>query len=63
MVKALSHAGAQGLMLLITAKAKRFVVKNSFKPKQNICGGTKYLRFLMDRFKSDLKSHSVLQCR
>jgi len=54
-VKALSHAGAQGLMQLIPATAKRFGVKNSFKPKQNIRGGTKYLRFLMDRFKGDLK--------
>lgn len=54
-VKALSHAGARGLMQLIPATAKRFGVKNSFKPKQNIRGGTKYLRFLMDRFKGDLK--------
>ena len=54
-VKALSHAGAQGLMQLIPATAKRFGVKNSYKPKQNIRGGTKYLRFLMDRFKGDLK--------
>lgn len=54
-VKALSHAGAQGLMQLIPATAKRFGVKNSYKPQQNIRGGTKYLRFLMDRFKGDLK--------
>ena len=54
-VKAQSNKGAQGLMQLIPATAKRFGVKNSFKPKQNIRGGTKYLRFLMDRFKGDLK--------
>lgn len=54
-VKALSHAGAQGLMQLIPATAKRFGVSNSYKPKQNIHGGTQYLRFLMDRFKGDLK--------
>ena len=54
-VKAMSHAGAQGLMQLIPATAKRFGVKNSFKPKQNIHGGTQYLRFLMDRFKGNLK--------
>ena len=54
-VKARSHKGAQGLMQLIPATAKRFGVKDSYKPKQNIRGGTKYLRFLMDRFKGDLK--------
>ena len=54
-VKALSNKGAQGLMQLIPATAKRFGVKNSYKPQQNIRGGTKYLRFLMDRFKGDLK--------
>ena len=54
-VKARSHKGAQGLMQLIPATAKRFGVKDSYKPKQNIRGGTKYLRFLTDRFKGDLK--------
>lgn len=54
-VKARSHKGAQGLMQLIPATAKRFGVTDSYKPKQNIRGGTKYLRFLMDRFKGDLK--------
>jgi len=54
-VKARSNKGAQGLMQLIPATAKRFGVKDSYKPKQNIRGGTKYLRFLMDRFKGDLK--------
>ena len=54
-VKALSNKGAQGLMQLIPATAKRFGVSNSYKPKQNIRGGTKYLRFLMDRFRGNLK--------
>lgn len=54
-VKALSNKGAQGLMQLIPATAKRFGVKDSYKPKQNIRGGTSYLRFLMDHFKGDLK--------
>ena len=54
-VKALSHAGAQGLMQLIPDTAKRFGVSNSYMPQQNIMGGTKYLRFLMDRFKGNLK--------
>jgi len=54
-VKAKSHKNAQGLMQLIPATAKRFGVSDSYKPQQNIRGGTKYLRFLMTRFKGDLK--------
>lgn len=54
-IKALSHAGAQGLMQLIPATAARFGVKDSYDPKQNIRGGVKYLRFLQDRFNGDLK--------
>lgn len=54
-VKALSHANARGLMQLIPDTAKRFGVKNSYDPEQNIHGGVKYLRFLFDRFKGDLK--------
>ena len=52
--KAISRAGAQGLMQLIPATAKRFGVKNSYKPKQNIHGGVQYLRFLLDRYEGDL---------
>ena len=48
--KAVSHCGAQGLMQLMPGTAKRFGVKNSFDPVQNIDGGTKYLRFLLDKF-------------
>jgi len=53
--KAVSSAGAQGLMQLIPATADRFGVKNSYDPKQNIRGGVKYLRFLHDYFNGDLK--------
>lgn len=53
--KALSHKGAMGLMQLIPDTAKRFGVKNSYDAGQNIRGGVKYLRFLFDRYKGDLK--------
>ncbi len=54
-VKAKSHANAQGLMQLIPATARRFGVRNSYSPKQNIHGGIRYLRFLKDRYKGNLK--------
>lgn len=51
---ALSPKGAQGLMQLIPSTARRFGVSNSYDSRQNIEGGVKYLRFLLDRF-SDLR--------
>lgn len=48
--KAVSHCGAKGLMQLMPGTAKRFGVKDSFNAGQNIDGGTKYLRWLLDRF-------------
>jgi len=53
--KAKSHAGAQGLMQLIPATARRFGVTKSYNPQQNIRGGVKYLKFLKSRYKGDLK--------
>jgi len=53
--KAVSSAGAKGLMQLMPGTAKRFGVTDSFDPKQNINGGTKYLRFLLDRFKGNIE--------
>ena len=53
--KALSSAGAQGLMQLIPATAERFGVRNSYDAKQNIRGGVKYLKFLLARYKGDFK--------
>jgi hypothetical protein len=50
---AVSSKGAQGLMQLIPATAKRFGVKDSFDSKQNVEGGVKYLRYLIDLFHGD----------
>ena len=50
---AVSSAGAQGLMQLMPATAKRFGVSNSLVPAQNIAGGVKYLSWLMEEFGND----------
>jgi soluble lytic murein transglycosylase-like protein len=52
---AVSKANAQGLMQLIPETAKRFGVKDSFDPEQNVIGGMKYLRWLLDRFDGDVE--------
>ena len=51
---ALSRVGAQGLMQLMPATARRFGVSNSFDAGQNIRGGVQYLAWLLKRFKGDL---------
>ena len=51
---ALSRVGAQGLMQLMPATARRFGVGNAFEPRQNISGGVKYLAWLLKRFNGDL---------
>ena len=48
--RTVSHKGARGLMQLMPATAARFGVTDSFDPEQNIYAGTKYLRWLLDRF-------------
>ena len=45
-----SHCGAMGLMQLMPSTAQGLGVKNAFDAEQNIYGGTKYLKGLMDRF-------------
>jgi soluble lytic murein transglycosylase-like protein len=50
---AISPKGAQGLMQLMPATARRFGVKDSFDARQNIEGGVKYLKFLQAMFKGD----------
>ncbi|HWI40067.1 MAG TPA: lytic transglycosylase domain-containing protein [Verrucomicrobiae bacterium] len=50
---AVSRVGAQGLMQLMPKTAQQLKVSNSFDPSDNIRGGVRYLRFLLDTFKGD----------
>ncbi|MCP4605212.1 MAG: lytic transglycosylase domain-containing protein [Proteobacteria bacterium] len=52
--RVVSHAGAQGLMQLMPATARRMSVKNSFDPHDNIMGGSRYLRYLANMFGGDM---------
>ena len=50
-----SHAGAQGLMQLIPATAKRFGCEHPDDPQENITAGTKYLGWLLKRFSGNVE--------
>ena len=50
--RAVSDAGAVGLMQLMEAAAYDTGVRDRFDPRQNIAGGTKYLRMMLDQFGS-----------
>ncbi len=52
---AVSKKGAQGLMQLVPATAKRFGVRDAFDPADNIRGGIRYLDFLMSYFQGNLE--------
>ncbi len=53
--RAISGAGAQGLMQLMPETSRDLGVDDPFNPWQNIDGGTRYLRYLMGRFEGDLR--------
>jgi len=52
--RAVSHRGARGLMQLMPATAASLGVRDAFDPRDNIHGGVRHLRWLMDRFDHDL---------
>ncbi len=54
-VRAVSHAGARGLMQLMPATARELGVKDSFDIAQNIDGGCRYLRQMLDSFDGDVR--------
>ena len=51
---AVSHCGAQGVMQLMPATARYLGVNYAFDPAQNIMGGAKYIRMMLDRFDGDV---------
>ncbi|MCA1817083.1 MAG: lytic transglycosylase domain-containing protein [Acidobacteria bacterium] len=52
---AVSYKGARGLMQLMPGTAARFGVRDIFDPAQNIEGGARYVRFLLERFGGDVR--------
>jgi len=53
--RALSRVGAQGLMQLMPATARRFGVGDAFDAAQNIRGGVQYLAWLLKRFDGNVR--------
>jgi soluble lytic murein transglycosylase-like protein len=50
---ATSNKGALGLMQLVPSTARRFGVSDAFNPAQNLEGGVRYLKYLLDHYKGN----------
>jgi hypothetical protein len=53
--RAMSNKGARGLMQLMPGTAVRFGVNSIWDPQQNIEGGSRYMRFLLDKFDGNVE--------
>lgn len=53
-IRAVSQKGAQGLMQLMPVTASNLGITNPFDPEANVEGGTRYLRFLLEKYNYDL---------
>lgn len=52
---AVSRRGAQGILQLMPRTAKYLGVRDAFDPRQNVFGGARYFRELLDRFDGDVE--------